>query len=86
MTPVEEIYDRAGIEVTLSTDDLITKAQDYPQFQNLLKKKTTCPSTKSCFQICQSSTTVSKYEISGNFFVVSQCKKELSTVFLQIYL
>lgn len=43
MTPVEEIYDRAGIEVTLSTDDLITKAQDYPQFQNLLKKKNNLP-------------------------------------------
>lgn len=39
MTPVKEIYDRAGTEVTLSIDDLVTKAQDYPQFQNLLKKK-----------------------------------------------
>lgn len=38
MTSMEEIYDRAGTEATLSTDDLITKAQDHPQFQNLFKK------------------------------------------------
>lgn len=36
---MEEIYDRAGTEATLSTDDLLTIAQDHPQFQNLFKKK-----------------------------------------------
>lgn len=36
---MEEIYDRAGTEATLSTDDLLTTAQDHPQFQNLFKKK-----------------------------------------------
>lgn len=39
MTSMEEIYDRAGTEATLSTDDLLTIAQDHPQFQNLFKKK-----------------------------------------------
>lgn len=47
---------KARKEAMLRIEDLVTKAEDLPESQNLLQKKYLVLLPKSCFQICSGST------------------------------